>query len=74
MAYRCDFVVIHAYWGTNEAANAQAWYNRLKAIYDATKRPIWITEWNNGASWTTESWPSNYGDRLEKTKMPSVKF
>lgn len=68
MAYRCDFVVIHAYWGTNEAANAQAWYNRLKAIYDATKRPIWITEWNNGASWTTESWPSNYGDRLEKNK------
>lgn len=68
MAYRCDFVVMHCYWGTNEAANATAWYNRLKAIYNATKRPIWITEWNNGASWTTESWPSGYGEKLEKNK------
>lgn len=68
MAYRCDFVAFHAYWGTNEAANAQAWYNRLKSIYDSTKRPIWITEWNNGASWTTESWPSNYSDQLEKQR------
>ena len=68
MAYRCDFVAFHAYWGTNEAANAQAWYNRLKSIYDKTKRPIWITEWNNGASWTTESWPSGYNKKLEKQR------
>ena len=68
MAYRCDFVAFHAYWGTNEAANAQAWYNQLKAIYNATHRPIWITEWNNGASWTTESWPSDYNDKLEKNR------
>ena len=68
MAYRCDFVAFHAYWGTNEASNAQAWYTRLKAIYDSTHRPIWITEWNNGASWTTESWPSGYSDKLEKQR------
>lgn len=68
MSYRCDFVVMHCYWGTNEAANAAAWYNRLKTIYNNTKRPIWITEWNNGASWTTESWPSSYGEKLEKNK------
>ena len=68
MAYRCDFVAIHAYWGTNEAANAQAWYNQLKSIYNNTKRPIWITEWNNGASWTTESWPSGYSEKLEKQR------
>ncbi len=68
MAYRCDFVAFHAYWGTNEASNAQAWYSRLKAIYDSTHRPIWITEWNNGASWTTESWPSGYSDKLEKNR------
>lgn len=68
MSYRCDFVVMHCYWGTNEAANAAAWYNRLKEIYQKTKRPIWITEWNNGASWTTESWPSGYGDKLEKNR------
>lgn len=68
MSYRCDFVVMHCYWGTNEAANAQAWYNRLKEIYKNTKRPIWITEWNNGANWTTESWPSNWSEKLEKQR------
>lgn len=68
MAYRCDFVAIHSYWGTNEAANAQAWYNQLKSIYNNTKRPIWITEWNNGASWTSESWPSDYSAKLERQR------
>lgn len=68
MAYRLDFVAIHAYWGTNEMPDPKAWYNQLKAIYDKTKRPIWITEWNNGASWTTESWPSGYGEKLEKQR------
>ncbi|MGC3978477.1 MAG: glycosyl hydrolase [Paludibacteraceae bacterium] len=69
MAYRCDFVAVHCYWGTNEAPNAASWYSQLKSIYDKTKRPIWITEWNNGASWTTETWPSGYGDRLEKNRQ-----
>ena len=68
MAYRCDFVAFHAYWGPNEANGASAWYERLKAIYDKTKRPIWITEWAYGASWTTETWPSKYGDQLEKNR------
>jgi hypothetical protein len=40
----------------------------LKSIYDNTKRPIWITEWNNGASWTTEGWPESYGDKLSKQR------
>jgi hypothetical protein len=64
MAYRCDFVALHAYWGTNEAANADSWKSQLQSVYNNTKRPIWLTEWNNGASWTTESWPSSYGDKL----------
>ena len=55
LGYRVDYVAIHAYWG---GMNAQTWYNRLKAIHDRTKRPIWITEWNNGANWTTETWPT----------------
>ena len=58
MAYRCDFVTFHAYWGSNEAPSVDSWYNQLKAIYDATGRPIWLTEFNNGASWTTENKPS----------------
>ena len=68
MAYRCDFVAFHSYWGTNEAPNAESWRSQLKSIYDNTKRPIWITEWNNGASWTTESWPESYGDKLSRQR------
>jgi len=68
MAYRCDFVAFHAYWGTNEASNSDAWWSKLNSIYKSTGRPIWLTEWNNGASWTTESWPSSYSDKLTKQK------
>lgn len=68
MTYRCDFVAIHAYWGPNEANGYSAWYNKLKEIYETTHRPIWITEWAYGASWTSESWPSNYDDQLEKNR------
>lgn len=68
MSYRVDFVAFHAYWGTNEASNSDAWWSKLNSIYKSTGRPIWLTEWNNGASWTTESWPSSYGDKLTKQK------
>jgi hypothetical protein len=54
--YRVDFVAYHAYWGGKSPAN---WYNDLKAIHDRTGRPLWITEWNNGANWTTEWWPTS---------------
>ena len=53
---RVDFVAVHYYRCTspvsdpNAAANQM--YNALKGIYDTTKRPIWVTEWNNGANWT----------------------
>ena len=60
MAYRCDFVAFHAYWGPNEANGTGSWYNQLKAIYDKTKRPIWITEWNYGASWTSAITSDHY--------------
>lgn len=53
--YRVDFVAWHAYWGGKSPQN---WYNDLKAIYTRTGRPLWITEWNNGANWTTENWPT----------------
>ncbi|MDR0682489.1 MAG: T9SS type A sorting domain-containing protein [Dysgonamonadaceae bacterium] len=66
--YRVDFVAIHAYWGgsggarnvyTNGNMDIQKWYNGLKTIYDRVKRPLWITEWNNGANWTSgEGWSS----------------
>ena len=54
--YRVDFVALHCYWGGKTPAN---WYKDLKYIHDRTGRPLWITEWNNGANWTTESWPTD---------------
>jgi Glycosyl hydrolase catalytic core/Secretion system C-terminal sorting domain/H-type lectin domain len=61
--YRVDFVAYHAYWGGKSTAN---WYNDLKAIYTRTGRPLWITEWNNGANWTSEWWPTDSLARLQK--------
>ncbi len=53
--YRVDYVAIHAYW----AKSPQQWYNDLKWVYNKTGLPIWITEWNNGANWTNETWPTS---------------
>ncbi|MEK7780229.1 MAG: glycosyl hydrolase, partial [Verrucomicrobiota bacterium] len=52
---RVDYVPIHYYWCFNPSdpnGAANQFYNFLKATYDEVKRPLWITEWNNGANWT----------------------
>lgn len=52
---RVDFVPVHYYWCRNPsdaAGAASQMYDFLKATYDRVKRPLWITEWNNGANWT----------------------
>lgn len=52
---RVDFVPVHYYWcwdPADPAGAANQMYNFLKATYDAVRRPLWITEWNNGANWT----------------------
>ncbi|MBN1186202.1 MAG: T9SS type A sorting domain-containing protein [Bacteroidales bacterium] len=54
--YRVDFVALHCYWGGKTPIN---WYNDLKYLHEATGRPLWITEWNNGANWTGEWWPDS---------------
>lgn len=61
--YRIDYVAIHCYWGGQTPSQ---WYSRLKSIYDRVKRPLWITEWNNGANWTTETWPTDTTLALQK--------
>ena len=50
--FRIDFVPVHFYRG---CYSAQQFYGFLKAIHDRTRRPIWVTEWNNGANWTTSA-------------------
>ncbi|MDP4227902.1 MAG: glycosyl hydrolase, partial [Bacteroidota bacterium] len=62
--FRVDFVAMHYYLG---GQTAQQFYNRLKAIHDRTKRPLWITEWNNGANWTdASSGKPTYEQQAEK--------
>jgi hypothetical protein len=50
--YRVDFVAVHMYQACRTASTFYSW---LKWIHDETKRPIWVTEWNNGANWTDAS-------------------
>jgi hypothetical protein len=64
--FRVDFVAIHAYWGgsggaynvlTDGKVDINKWYRKLKEVHDRTGRPLWITEWNNGANWTNNGEP-----------------
>lgn len=54
---RVDFVPVHYYrcYGNpaDAAGTAQQFYNFLKGVYDRVRRPLWVTEWNNGANWTS---------------------
>jgi hypothetical protein len=54
---RVDYVPVHYYrcYGSvgDPAGTANQFYNFLKGIYDVVQRPLWITEWNNGANWTS---------------------
>ena len=62
--YRVDFAAIHCYWG---GMSPRQWYDRLLQVYNMVgKRPLWITEWNNGANWTTESWPADQDAQFQK--------
>lgn len=58
MKQRCDFSCTHGYW-TSE------WANNLSTLKDYG-RPIWITEWEWGASWTSGSNPNSADDARAK--------
>lgn len=45
---RVDFVAVHYYRGGLSTEQVIGW---LKAIHERTGRPLWVTEWNNGAPW-----------------------
>ncbi len=51
--YRVDFIAWHFY---RAFQSAEQMYNSLLEIHQATGRPIWITEFNNGCNWTYENW------------------
>jgi hypothetical protein len=54
--HRVDYVPVHyyrSYWNKSDPAGAaNQMYNFLKSIHDATGKPVWVTEFNNGANWT----------------------
>jgi hypothetical protein len=53
---RVDFVAVHYYQAAYNPADAQGtavqFYRFLLRIHNRTHRPLWITEFNNGANWT----------------------
>lgn len=59
---RVDFVAVHYYRSTpnpnDEKAAAERMYRFLKQIHDRVQRPLWVTEWNNGAGWTKDPDPN----------------
>ncbi|MFA6873083.1 MAG: glycosyl hydrolase, partial [Bacteroidaceae bacterium] len=70
LGLRLDFVVVHYYRSQSALnGNASSFIGQIKAIHDRTKRPIWITEFNNGANWTNEYWPADSLARLAKQKL-----
>lgn len=54
---RVDYVPVHYYRCFGNAADpagaANQFHAFLKGIHDVVKRPLWVTEWNNGANWTS---------------------
>ncbi len=62
--YRVDFVATHMYWNSQDPYKlADQIANLCKNTYGG--RPMWITEWNNGANWTNEWWPDMEGPRRD---------
>lgn len=55
--YRVDFVAVHSYWWTSMSS----WRSQLQAVWNNTGRPVWVTEWNNGANWTGNDFPDKTG-------------
>ncbi len=77
---RVDFVATHYYIGGQSPANC---INSLKSLYNATGLPVWVTEWNNGANWTTEggfntdskgwyNWKNRTSYNAEDSKMNGI--
>lgn len=46
--YRVDFVTLHDYG----EGTALQFYNNCKTLHDKTGRPVWVTEFNYGGTWT----------------------
>lgn len=70
---RVDFVAVHYYRAVNDPGDAKGaadqLYRFLKDIHERTKRPLWVTEWNNGANWTKAPDPN---DKQQKAAIAAM--
>jgi Glycosyl hydrolase catalytic core len=70
---RVDFVPVHYYRATADPSDAKGaadqLYRFLKGIHDRVKRPLWVTEWNNGANWTNAPDPD---ERQQKAAIAEM--
>lgn len=61
--YRVDFIAFHAYQD-----QPTSWWSWNISTATIGGRPVWITEWNNGANWTNgadaSKWPDVSGPRF----------
>ncbi|MES2474852.1 MAG: glycosyl hydrolase [Verrucomicrobiota bacterium] len=59
---RVDYVAVHYYRAANDPGDAKGAAEQfrqfLTQIHERVKRPLWVTEWNNGANWTKPADPS----------------
>lgn len=69
---RVDFIAVHYYRAVppgDARAAAEQFRRFLNGIHERTKRPIWVTEWNNGANWTNAGDP---GEREQKDAIEAM--
>ena len=74
---RVDFIAAHAY--QDQSTGWWDWYINMTANGgmsqgETPRRPVWITEWNNGANWTNSAdaskWPDDTGIRVDVNGDP----
>lgn len=64
--YRVDFIAMHWYLGNR---TPRQMYDRLKSISDRCGgRPLWVTEWNNGAGWTNSQ--EAVTEEIQEAELP----
>lgn len=64
--YRCDYDVLHMYEYVADWSSAMSKVNSYNG-----GRPVWVTEYNNGANWTKENnWPDASGTQVDVDGNP----
>jgi autotransporter-associated beta strand protein len=64
LGYRVDYVPVHWYKCDQTAAQL---YSYLLGVYQTTGRPIWLTEFNDGANWCVSA-PPTYAQHATATQ------